>query len=124
MLFSDGLIVLCSGLFFGINSMLYSIIILYIISLMSDRVVLGTSDNKIFYIVTKKDEEVKEFILKYLNHGVTIFKGKGGYSKNNENVLMAVLPTKDYYRLKEGINEIDKDAFFIVTDSYEVFGGE
>ena len=37
---------------------------------------------------------------------------------------MAVLPTKDYYRLKEGINEIDKDAFFIVTDSYEVFGGE
>ena len=124
MLFSDGLIVLCSGLFFGINSMLYSIIILYIISLMSDRVVLGTSDNKMFYIVTKKDEEVKEFILKYLNHGVTIFKGKGGYSKNNENVLMAVLPTKDYYRLKEGINEIDKDAFFIVTDSYEVFGGE
>lgn len=124
MLFSDGLIVLCSGLFFGINSMLYSVIILYIISLMSDRVVLGTSDNKMFYIVTKKDEEVKEFILKYLNHGVTIFKGKGGYSKNNENVLMAVLPTKDYYRLKEGINEIDKDAFFIVTDSYEVFGGE
>ena len=124
MLFSDGLIVLCSGLVFGINSMLYSIIILYIISLMSDRVVLGTSDNKMFYIVTKKDEEVKEFILKYLNHGVTIFKGKGGYSKNNENVLMAVLPTKDYYRLKEGINEIDKDAFFIVTDSYEVFGGE
>ena len=45
--------------------MLYSIIILYIISLMSDRVVLGTSDNKMFYIVTKKDEEVKEFILKY-----------------------------------------------------------
>ena len=124
MLFSDGLIVLCSGLFFGINSMLYSVIILYIISLMSDRVVLGTSDSKMFYIVTKKDEEVKEFILKYLNHGVTIFKGKGGYSKNNENVLMAVLPTKDYYRLKEGINEIDKDAFFIVTDSYEVFGGE
>ena len=49
MIFSDGLIVLCSGLFFGINSMLYSIIILYIISLMSDRVVLGTSDNKILF---------------------------------------------------------------------------
>ena len=124
MLFSDGLIVLCSGLFFGINSMLYSIIILYIISLMSDRVVLGISGNKMFYIVTKKDEEVREYILKYLHHGVTIFKGKGGYDRKEENVLMAVLPTKDYYRLKEGINEIDKDAFFIVTDSYEVFGGE
>lgn len=124
MLFSDGLIVLSSGLIFGINNSMYSIIVLYIISLISDRVVLGISDSKAFYIITNKDEEVKNYILKYLNHGVTIFKAKGGYKKTNENVLMAVLPTKDYYRLKEGIKEIDKDAFFIVTDTYEVFGGE
>ena len=124
MLYSDGIIVLVSGLFFGINSMLYSIIILYIISLISDRVVLGISDSKVFYIVTDKELEIKNYILKYLNHGVTVFKAKGGYKKNNENVLMAVLPTKDYYRLKEGIKEIDSEAFFIVTDTYEVFGGE
>lgn len=124
MLFSDGLIVLSSGLFFGINSMMYSIIILYIISLISDRVVLGISDSKIFYIITDREEEIKNFIIKYLNHGVTVFKAKGGYSKTKENVLMAVLPTKDYYRLKEGIKQIDKEAFFIVTDTYEVFGGE
>lgn len=124
MLFSDGLIVLSSGVFLGINSMMYSIVILYIISLISDRVVLGISDSKVFYIVTSRDEEIRNYILKYLNHGVTIFKAKGGYKKTNENVLMAVLPTKDYFRLKEGIKEIDKDAFFIVTDTYEVFGGE
>lgn len=124
MLFSDGLIVLLSGLVFGVNSLLYSIIILYIISLISDRVVLGISDSKAFYIITERDDEVKNYILKYLNHGVTIFKAKGGYKKTTENVLMTVLPTKDYYRLKEGIKKIDKDAFFIVTDTYEVFGGE
>lgn len=124
MLFSDGLIVLLSGLVFGVNSLLYSIIILYIISLISDRVVLGVSDSKAFYIITERDDEVKNYILKYLNHGVTIFKAKGGYKKTTENVLMTVLPTKDYYRLKEGIKKIDKDAFFIVTDTYEVFGGE
>ena len=90
MLFSDGLIVLSSGLFFGINSMMYSIIILYIISLISDRVVLGISDSKIFYIITDREEEIKNFIIKYLNHGVTVFKAKGGYSKTKENVLMAV----------------------------------
>lgn len=124
MLFSDGIIVLLSGLVFGVNSLLYSIIILYIISLISDRVVLGISDSKAFYIITERDDEVKNYILKYLNHGVTIFKAKGGYKKTTENVLMTVLPTKDYYRLKEGIKKIDKDAFFIVTDTYEVFGGE
>ncbi len=124
MLYSDGLIVLMSGLFFGINSMMYSILILYIISLISDKVVLGISDSKAFYIITEKEDEVKEYILDALGHGVTIFKAKGGYKKETENVLMTVLPTKDYYDLKEGIKEIDKDAFFIITDTYEVFGGE
>lgn len=124
MLFSDGLIVLSSGIFFGLNSMMYSILILYIISYISDRILLGISDNKIFYIITDKDKEIKEYILSSLNHGVTVFKGQGGYKKKKGNVLMTVLPTKDYYTLRTGINTIDKDAFFIVTDSYEVFGGE
>ncbi|MBE6157631.1 MAG: YitT family protein [Firmicutes bacterium] len=121
---SDGLIVLFSAFIFGPNKLMYSIIILYIISIISDRIILGISDSKAFYIITTEEEKVKEYILKYLNHGVTIFKGKGGYKKENEDVLMCVLPTKDYYKLKEGIHTIDKDAFFVVTDAYEVFGGE
>lgn len=124
MLLSDGLIVISSAFFFGINHMLYSILALYIISLISDRVVLGISDSKMFLIVTEKDEEVKEYIIKKLNHTVTIFKGKGGYKREKDDVLMAILPTKDYYLLRDGIKEIDKEAFFIITDTYEVFGGE
>ena len=124
MLMSDGLIVLSSGYFFGINHMMYSILMLYIISLISDRVILGISDSKAFYIITDKDEEVREYILKTLGHGVTIFKAKGGKDSKNEELLMVVLPTKDYYKLKEGIKRIDNDAFYIITDTYEVFGGE
>lgn len=124
MLLSDGLIVLSSGLFFGINHMLYSIIILYCISLMSDKVVLGISDSKMFLIITVKEEEVKEYVLKQLGHGTTIIKAKGGINNHNQNVLMTVLPTKAYYQLKEGINRIDPSAFYIIADTYEVFGGE
>lgn len=124
MLCTDGLITLSSAFVFGMNKLMYAIIVLYIISIMSDRVILGVSDSKAFYIITDKDEAVKEYILKHLNHGVTIFNAKGGYAKEKQNVIMCVLPTKDYYRLKEGIMEIDKDAFFVVTDAYEVFGGE
>ncbi len=124
MLLSDGLIVIGSVFIFGIKHMLYSMLALYIISLISDRVVLGISDSKMFLIVTDKDEEVKEYILEKLNHGVTIFKGKGGYKRENENVLMAVLPTKEFTLLRDGINKIDKNVFYIITDTYEVFGGE
>lgn len=124
MLLTDGMIVLLSSIVFGLTHLMYSIIVIYIISFMSDRVILGISDSKAFYIITDKDEEVKAYILKYLNHGVTIFKARGGFKKENRNVLLCVLPTKEYYKLRSGINEIDKDAFFVVTDAYEVFGGE
>ena len=121
---TDGTIVVLSSFIFGTNKLLYAIITLYIISLISDRVILGISDSKAFYIVTDEEQAIKEYILKYLNHGVTVFNAKGGFAKEKQTVLMCVLPTKDYYRLKEGISEIDPDAFFVVTDAYEVFGGE
>ena len=44
--------------------------------------------------------------------------------KKKRKVIMTVIPNREYFRLKEGIKEIDKNAFFIVTDSYQVYGGE
>ena len=124
MLLCDGTIVLLSGLVFGATHVMYAIIVLYIMSFISDRVILGVSDSKAFYIITDKEETIKEYILNVLNHGVTVFNAQGGYKKDNQTVLMCVLPTKDYYRLKAGINEIDSEAFVVVTDAYEVYGGE
>lgn len=124
MLMTDGLIVLAGGFTFGFTKLMYSVIILYIISLMADRVVLGISDSKAFYIVTQEEKEVKNYILKYLHHGVTVFNAHGGYNEKKQTVLMCVIPTKDYFKLKEGIHELDPTAFFVVTDAYEVFGGE
>ena len=55
---------------------------------------------------------------------VCTFEGKGGFSKEKQKVLFCVIPTKDYFKLKEGIHNIDSEAFFVVTDAYEVLGGE
>lgn len=124
MLLVDGGVVLLSAIAFGPTKVMYSIIVLYIISLISDRVILGVSDSKAFYIITNNEDAIREYILKVLNHGVTVFNAKGGYATKDQTVLMCVLPTKDYYRLKAGITEIDREAFVVVTDAYEVFGGE
>ncbi|MDD4298715.1 MAG: YitT family protein, partial [Bacilli bacterium] len=102
---------------------MYAIIILYIHSLMADKIILGISDNKAFYIITDKEEEVKKYVLDSLNHGVTILKAKGGYDGRKENVLLCVVPARHYFKLKEGISLIDSEAFFVVTDAYEVKGG-
>lgn len=124
MLMSDGVIVLSGVTIFGVNKLMYAIIVVYIIGILTDRVLLGISNSKAFYIVAEKEEEIRNYVLNELGHGVTIFDAKGGYSKEKEKVLLCVVPTDEYYRLKEGIHEIDQKAFFVVMDAYEVFGGE
>ena len=124
MLICDGLIVVSGAFVFGITKAMYAIIVIYLISLLADKVLLGISDSKAFYIITEEEEKIKDYVLNQLGHGVTIFDAKGGYSKEKQKMLLCVVPTKEYYKLKTGIHEIDKQAFFVVTDAYEVFGGE
>ncbi len=124
MLISDGIIVGCSFFAFGIIKFMYAVITLYIISSLTDRVQLGISKSKAFYIVTNKVNEVKNFVLVKMGHGITIFDAIGGFSKEDQKVLFCVVPTREYFKLKEGIHKIDEEAFFVVTDAYEVFGGE
>lgn len=123
MFFTDGLIIASSFFVFGATKLMYSIISLYIVSIMTDKVILGISQSKAFYIITDHESEVKKFILKHLSHGVTVLDGKGGYTGNHQKVIMCIIPTKEYFLAKEGIHEIDPNAFFVVTDAYEVSGG-
>ena len=123
MLATDGLIV-ASGVFvFGWTKVMYSIISLYIVSIMTDKVILGISESKAFYIITDHETAVKKFILNHLSHGVTVLDARGGFTGNNQKVIMCIIPTKEYFIAKEGIHEIDPNAFFVVTDAYEVSGG-
>ena len=123
MFFTGGLIIVCGIFVFGWTNFMYSILSLYIISIMTDKVVLGISNSKAFYIITEHETDVKRFITQYLNHGVTVFDVRGGYTGNNKKMIMCIIPTKEYYLFKEGISNIDPKAFFVVTDSYEVSGG-
>ncbi|HHX17119.1 MAG TPA: YitT family protein [Mollicutes bacterium] len=123
LLIIDGVIIALGGIRFGLIKVMYAIILLYIYSLMTDKIIIGISDNKAFYVITSKEEEVKLFVLENLNHGVTILKAKGGYKGERKNILLCVVPARQYFKLKEGIALIDRDAFFVVTDAYEVKGG-
>ena len=103
---------------------MYSIIALYIISMLTDKVILGISNSKTFYIITTHETSIKKFLLMNLCHGLTVLDGRGGYTGDNKKVIMCTVPTKEYFVVKEGIKNIDSEAFFLVTDAYEVAGGE
>ena len=120
----NGLIVILSCIMFGWSNIMYAIIILYINGIIINKVLLGISNNKAFYIITSEDEQIKEYIIENLGHGVTIFDVKGGFKEKKRNVILTVIPTKEYYKMTAGIKEIDKDAFFLAVDSYEVVGAK
>lgn len=123
MFFTDGLIVLIGAFVFGMEAIMYSVISLYILSILTDKVVLGTSQSKAFYIITDNETAVKKYLIYNLEHNVTILEAIGGFTGNRQKVLMCIIPTKEYFKLKEEIKKIDKNAFFVVTDAYEVSGG-
>ena len=121
-IYIEGVIVTFGIFVFGWQSFIYSVISLGIISTITDKVMLGISEYKNFQVVTSKEKEIKQFILKQLHHGVTIIDSRSGFGDVHKYVLFCTIPTKEYFLLKEGILHIDNEAFFIVTDTYEVNG--
>ena len=117
----DGILIIFGGFIFGVNRVLYAIIILYITSKVTDKIILGISNKKMFYIMTDKPEEIRSSVKNDLKCGITEIDAIGGYNDKRHNMLMCVIPTRDYIKLKDFINKIDKDAFFIVTDSYHMY---
>ena len=124
MLIVDGIIVIIGGFAFGITRFMYSCIVLFIISYLTNKTLVGVSNSKAFYIVTSKKKEVSDFVINELGHSITVMDAKGSFAKKKNPVLFTVIPTKEYYKFKEGLEYIDKDAFFTVVDAYDVLGGE
>ena len=57
-----------------------------------------------------------------LDRGVTGMDAKGMYTQNYNCVLYCVVSRKEIVRLKEIVNDVDPEAFVIVSDVREVLG--
>jgi len=117
----DTIIVISGGFVFGIRTMLYAIIIIYISSTITDKVILGISSKKMFYIMTNKPQEVKEYITQELKYGITELGALGGYTDTKQKILMCVISTRDYIKLEDRVNDIDPSSFFVITDTYHTY---
>lgn len=116
-------IILFGGYILGFNKAIYAILILFINSYLVDRIMLGISNSKMFYIYTKEVKKVKKFIMKDINTGVTILSIEGGFTKRRSKMIMCVVRSRDYFLFKEKILSIDPTAFLVINDCYEVTGG-
>ena len=119
-LICDLIIVFISFTIIPLENAIYSLFLVVIAKRLTTIAKLGINDSKAFYIITSKEKEVKRYIMEELKHDITLLEAKGGFTKKQNNILMTVISTKEYYELKECIKEIDPNAFISITDSYEV----
>lgn len=115
----NGIIIFFGALVFGYKMVLYAIVMIYITAVVSNKVFIGVSSNKLFYIISSEYEEIKDIVLNDLKHDITIFDVKGEYLGKKRKMLMIVIPNREYFLLKGLIEEIDKDAFVFISDNYE-----
>ena len=122
MMFVNVTIIVIGKIVFSWEIVMYAIVVAYLISVATDKILLGISNSKAFYIVVdrNKDDIVNDFLLSLPGVGSTIIDASGGYSNDKQTLILAVAPTKMYFIIKEGLKEIDKNIFYLVCDSYEV----
>lgn len=101
---------------------LYSIVTLYLSSIMLDKVVYGFDYAKVALIISDKYEEIAAAIDARLDRGVTLLQGQGFYKRNDKYVLLSAVKRKQLAQLKELVMTIDPAAFIILQDAQQVLG--
>ena len=118
----DGAVVVVGMYVFGIHKALYAIIAVYLVTKVSDGLIEGLKFSKAVYIITEKPTEIAGMIMEDLDRGATGINAKGMYSGQDKLMLFVVVNKKEIVMLKEKVDEIDPQAFVIVTDAREVHG--
>ena len=119
--YSFAIIILIAGLTQGWETALYTIISIYITSVVIDKI-HTVHQNLTLYIVTSKEDEMIKSLQQQLYRGITILEGRGAYSKNDKSVLMMVLSSYELYEALAVIKMVDEQAFTNVVQSEMVQG--
>lgn len=118
----DFLVLTSAGLVFGMESALYAVIALFATGRLINLVLDGIRYSKVAFIISHKYAEIREMILFEIDRGGTVFYGKGLYTDEDKKIVMSVVKDNEIAEITERIKQIDKEAFIVITDAYQVLG--
>lgn len=122
LLITDFTVAVSSFWLFGVQIGLYSLLGLFSKAFIVDSVIEGFNTCKYFVVITSKKEEITEYIIKTLHHGVTSNTVIGEYTHEERTMLHTVCKRLEAVMLKRRIKEIDPKSFIIITTSSEIIG--
>lgn len=121
--FSLNIIIVSIGaIIFGLPQALYTVISLFIQSLVLDKMLKGFNSKKLLLILTRKEKEIIEYVIKDLNRGITSLVAEGEYTHDKKKMLYCIVSPHQMVELKAVVHNIDPGAFITIVDVSEVRG--
>ena len=101
----------------------YSLIAIYVISRVLARVINGSKNDKLLFVISDlKLEELHRYILHHLDRTATCIKSSGLYTQREKQMIFLVVSYQEVSGVKQVIKEADPRAFVVVTDAYDTYG--
>lgn len=113
-----------SAFVFSIPKVMFSIFIIYVSNKIINAFIFGVSTSKMVYVVSRKNDEIEDYIMKRINTGATEFKVSGGAVAKRNQMLLCVVHNAHYAKFKDRVLKMDPDAFILSNNCYEVNGGK
>ncbi|MBQ8996215.1 MAG: YitT family protein [Oscillospiraceae bacterium] len=122
LLITDMVIVLSNFFINGMSAGLYSLCGLFMKTFLIDNIIESMNLCKAFTIVTTKPDEITDYIMNKLHHGVTMYEAHGGFTHGTKSMLLTVCRRADAFKLRRYAKQVDPDRFIIITNSSEIIG--
>jgi Uncharacterized conserved protein len=121
-LYFNGFLFLGCLVFINTDTVIVSIIQVYLSSFAMEKVMSMFSQRKLIFIMSDHSKEIAKRITRRLGIGATFLDGRGAYSGENRDVIMTVANNLQLKRLEQTVFSTDKNALFIVENSFAVRG--
>ncbi|GFE60503.1 YitT family protein [Geobacter sp. AOG2] len=109
--------------FLSIESALYSVLTYLAASKTVDFLIHGIEEYTAVIIVSEKSDEIRESIVRVLNRGVTVYRGRGGKTGKEMHILYCVVTRLEIASVTNSAMEIDESAFILIHPLADVVGG-
>ena len=118
----DSLTVFVLVCFRGADELLYSILIIVLMSLTINRAIM-TGEQKIeIIIISPAYEQIKQEVLEKINCGVTMLNIETGYESEEQKAILSVVYAKKYPEIRDAALRIDNKAFIVANEVMNVNG--
>ena len=107
-------VALSAALVYDKKTVVLSILGTYFNGIILDYFIFDNNKKRRVCIITEKEEKLRQFIIKDLHSGATIYEAIGAYNLEKHNEVITIVDKGEYQKLMAFINKEDPKAFITV----------